>query len=51
MTPTYLYMQSPMTFERDPDSKIPNEKKKKKGSLTWSITQVFPMFLLYCMNV
>lgn len=30
MTPTYLYMQSPMKFERDPDSKIPNEKKKEK---------------------
>ena len=39
-----------MTFERDPESKIPNETKKQ-GSLTRSITQDFPMFLLYCMNV
>ena len=44
MTPTYLYMQSPMTFERDPDSKIPNSTKKKKEAWHGALLKFFPCF-------
>lgn len=45
VTPTYLYMQSPMTSGCDPDSKISKEAKNK-GSLmgTYLSTKLFFFF-------